>query len=106
MDVISATLKSRGGHRVIIVTNKAHTRRVHLLWSKYYSGRGEAMVHAVSDDSFRPGRWWMYSGSINQVMHEVMGIVNAWAGLPVQATPVPNAAVVADGKGVPEHAAD
>jgi len=39
-------------------------------------------------------------------MHEVMGIVNAWAGLPVQATPVPNAAVVADGKGVPEHAAD
>jgi len=105
LDVISAVLKSRGGHRVIIVTNKAHTRRVHLLWSKYYSSRGEAMVHAVSDDSFRPGRWWMYSGSINQVMHEVMGIVNAWAGLPVQALPAPSAAVMADGKGVPEHTA-
>ena len=101
--VISSTLQAHGGHRVIIITNKAHTRRVHLLWDKYYSSRGQAMVHAVSNDSFQGTRWWMYSGSINQVVHEVMGIMNAWAGMPVQPNALPNAAVVADGKGAREH---
>ena len=103
LQVISANLQSRQGHRVIIVTNKAHTRRVHLLWEKYYSSRGGVMVHAVSDDSFQPNRWWLYTGSMNQVLHEVMGIVNLWAGMPVQGNPLPHAAVMADGHSVVEH---
>ncbi|HVM75119.1 MAG TPA: YdcF family protein [Candidatus Saccharimonadales bacterium] len=105
LNVISSNLQARGGHCVIIVTSKSHTRRVHLLWDKYYSARGQAMIHAVSADSFQASRWWMYSGSINQVVHEVMGIANAWAGMPVQAIPLPNSAVVAEGKSSPEHIA-
>jgi len=105
LDVISAALQSRGGQKVIIVTNKAHTRRVHLLWDKFYASRGQLIVHAVSDDPFQPSRWWKYSGSLVQVVHEVLGIMNAWAGLPVEATPLKNSAVMANGENVPEHSA-
>jgi len=105
LEVISATLQSRGGQKVIIVTNKAHTRRVHVLWDKYFAGRGQIIVHAVSDDPFQPGHWWKYSGSLTQVVHEVLGIMNCWAGLPVEATPLKNSAVMANGENVPEHSA-
>lgn len=103
LDAISSALLSRGRGKVIIVTNKCHTRRVHLLWDKYYSSRGQAIVHAVSDDSFQPYRWWMYSANMTQVVHEVLGIMNAWAGMPVQATPLTNSAIMADGHSVPQH---
>lgn len=109
LDVISAALQNRGGRqKVIIVTNKTHTRRVRLLWDRYYSSRGgQLIVHAVSDDPFEPERWWQYSASINQVMHEVMGIVNAWSGMPVQAFPLKPSPVVASGQpqAPPEHPA-
>ena len=45
LDVISTTLQNSVGESVIIVTNKAHTRRVHILWAKYFGTRGEAIVH-------------------------------------------------------------
>jgi uncharacterized SAM-binding protein YcdF (DUF218 family) len=105
LDVISIALQNRGGQKVIIVTNKSHTRRVHLLWDKYYASRGQLIVHGVSDDPFQPARWWRYSGSMTQVVHEVLGIINAWAGLPVQAIPLKNSAVMANGQSVPEHLA-
>lgn len=92
--VISAALQNRGGQKIIIVTNKSHTRRVHLLWEKYYSSRGQLFVHAVSDDPFQPEHWWKYFGSITQVVHEVLGIMTAWAGLPVQAVPLKSGLVV------------
>jgi uncharacterized SAM-binding protein YcdF (DUF218 family) len=97
LDLISATLKARGGQKVIVVTNKAHTRRVHILWNKYFSSRGEVITRAVSDDQFEPTHWWRTSGSLAQVNHEVLGIMNAWAGMPVQPRPRPAAAVVASG---------
>jgi uncharacterized SAM-binding protein YcdF (DUF218 family) len=95
LDTISATLKAKGGHKVIVVTNKAHTRRVHILWNKYIGSRGEVITHGVSDDDFEPARWWRTSGSLTQVTHEVLGIMNAWAGMPVQPIPHPPTAVVA-----------
>jgi uncharacterized SAM-binding protein YcdF (DUF218 family) len=95
LDTISATLKAKGGQKVIVVTNKAHTRRVHILWNKYFGSRGEVITHAVSDDEFEPAHWWRTSGSMTQVTHEVLGIMNAWAGMPVQPIPHPAAAVVA-----------
>ena len=97
LDAISATLKAKGGQKVIVVTNKAHTRRVHILWSKYFGSRGEVITHAVSDDEFEPAHWWRASGSLTQVTHEVLGIMNAWAGMPVHPIAHPATAVVAVG---------
>jgi uncharacterized SAM-binding protein YcdF (DUF218 family) len=44
LEVMSSELASRGDGKVIIVTNKAHTRRAHILWSKYFSSRGQAIA--------------------------------------------------------------
>ena len=95
LDVISTALLTGGGQKVIIVTNKAHTRRVHILWTKYFGERGEAIVHGIPDDGYVANRWWTDPGSTTQVTHEVLGILNAWAGLPVQRVPRPMSEVIA-----------
>lgn len=97
LDVISAALQSKPAQKIIIVTNKAHTRRVRLLWAKYYSARGTAIVHAVSDDQFEPGQWWRTSGDLMQVVHEVMGIMNTWADLPLRPRPPASKTILAEG---------
>src|SRR5262249_53771117 len=58
LNAIESGLKTSGESSVIIVTNKAHTRRVFSLWDKYHFGNGEVLIHAVSDDEFSPSRWW------------------------------------------------
>ena len=87
LDVISALLKAAGGQRVIVATNKAHTRRVHILWNMYFGSRGELIAHAVSNDDFEASHWWKTSGGRAQMNHELLGIMNAWAGLPVHRAP-------------------
>jgi uncharacterized SAM-binding protein YcdF (DUF218 family) len=102
LSVISGALEKKGGERVIVVTNKAHTRRVHILWMKYFGTRGELIAHGVSDDNFAAARWWRNSGDLTQVTHELLGILNAWAGMPVQPGPRPAGDVVASGSGARE----
>jgi uncharacterized SAM-binding protein YcdF (DUF218 family) len=107
LEAISAALQTSAGRRVIIVTNKAHTRRVHLLWRKYFGSRGEAIVHGASGDDFVADQWWRYSGSMNQVFHEVLGILNAWAGMPVQPGPRrPSITLAQEPSGTPDNAVD
>jgi uncharacterized SAM-binding protein YcdF (DUF218 family) len=84
LDVISAALQDTGSQSVIVVTDKAHTRRVYTLWREFDASRGNAIVHGVSDGSYNPSRWWKTPGGTTQVMHEVLGMINASAGLPVQ----------------------
>lgn len=85
MNAIAAALAEEKGGAVIIVTSKAHTRRVHTLWKKLAAGRGRAIVRAASDDPFQPSRWWRTTGDALDVLREVLGLLNAWAGLPLHA---------------------
>jgi hypothetical protein len=71
--------------RVIVVTNKAHTRRVHILWNKSFVARGQSLTHGIPDDDFVADLW------------------NAWAGLPVRPSSHPAHAVVPAGSAAPEH---
>ena len=84
LEVISATLRQKNTVAVIVVTNKAHTRRVHELWNKLDSTSGKIIVHAISKDDFQPSAWWTRTGDTHQVIHEVFGMINLWAGLPMQ----------------------
>ena len=93
LNVIDSTLKETGGASVIVVTNKSHTRRVHSIWTKYHSGEGEMIVHAVTDDQFSPSSWWKSHSDKLQVAHELLGMLNLWAGLPVHRTPRPSASL-------------
>jgi uncharacterized SAM-binding protein YcdF (DUF218 family) len=84
MNVIAAALASEKERTVILVTTKAHTRRVRLLWRKIGSSRGRAIVRAASDDLFDARRWWRNTGDALDVVREVLGLLNAWAGQPLR----------------------
>jgi uncharacterized SAM-binding protein YcdF (DUF218 family) len=93
LDVISGTLQQKKSASVIVVTNKAHTRRVHELWNRFDSVRGKIIVHGIANDDFRPSAWWTSTGDTQQVIHEILGMINVWAGLPVQSALHPREAV-------------
>jgi uncharacterized SAM-binding protein YcdF (DUF218 family) len=81
--VVAATLARGKGETVILVTTKAHTRRVRLLWRRLAPGQGRAIVRAASGDSFDPRHWWRNTSDALDVVREVLGLLNAWAGLPL-----------------------
>jgi uncharacterized SAM-binding protein YcdF (DUF218 family) len=83
MNAIAKELSKQGGHTVIIVTTKAHTRRVRSLWEKIAGKQGRAIVRAASSDPFQPGHWWRTSGDALDVVREVLGLLNSWGGLPL-----------------------
>jgi uncharacterized SAM-binding protein YcdF (DUF218 family) len=82
--VIASALAREKDRTVIVVTTKAHTRRVRLLWRKAASGRGNAIVRAASGDPFDAPRWWRHTGDALDVVREVLGLLNAWAGQPLR----------------------
>jgi uncharacterized SAM-binding protein YcdF (DUF218 family) len=82
--VIAEELSREKGGAVIIVTTKAHTRRVRTLWKDLSGGRGRAIVRAAPSDPFVPEHWWRATGDSLDVVREVLGLLNAWAGLPLR----------------------
>lgn len=81
--VADALWREKGG-AVIIVTTKAHTRRVRTLWKELSGGRGRAIVRAAPSDPFAPDHWWRVTSDSLDVVREVLGLLNAWAGLPLR----------------------
>lgn len=84
--VISAALEREKDRSVIVVTSKPHTRRVRLLWRKLAPRECHAIVRAASDDPFDPRHWWRSTADALDVVREVLGLMNAWAGLPLTRT--------------------
>jgi uncharacterized SAM-binding protein YcdF (DUF218 family) len=84
LTAVSAALEQEKGRTVIIVTSKVHTRRVRILWRRLAAYRGKAIVRAASDDPFEPNRWWRTSRHALDVVRELLGILNAWAGMPLR----------------------
>ena len=81
--VVAAALERGKGEAVIIVTSKTHTRRTRLLWRRLAAGQGRAIVRAAPGDSFDPRHWWRTTGDALDVVREALGLLNAWAGLPL-----------------------
>lgn len=66
----------------IIVTSKAHTRRVRSIWNKVSAGhRARLLVRATPEDAFDPQHWWRTTNDALSVVREYLGLLNAWAGL-------------------------
>ena len=84
MKTIGQALKQGRSHKVILVTSKVHTRRTRTLWKRLSQQDGEAIVRGVSDDPFDPSHWWRTTGDALDVVREVLGMLNAWAGLPLR----------------------
>ena len=81
---IAAEAEKQNASIVIIVTTKAHTRRVHALWRKYANSRARIVVRTPADDSFDPVHWWRSTTDVLDVVREVFGMVNVWIGLPLR----------------------
>jgi len=84
MQVIGDALQKEQNRTVILVTSPVHTRRAKTLWKRIASRNGEALVHPVSDDSFDAAHWWRNTRDALDVVREVLGMLNAWAGLPLR----------------------
>ena len=85
MDLLAQQLQESGGHSLIVVTSKAHTRRVRTLWHRRAKPGQSMFLHPASDDPFDPAHWWRNTGDALEVVRELLGLANAWAGLPVHA---------------------
>jgi uncharacterized SAM-binding protein YcdF (DUF218 family) len=68
---------------VIIVTSKPHTRRVHTLWRLLTHGESRIIVRAPALDPFDAQHWWRNTTDALDVVREILGLLNAWAGLPL-----------------------
>lgn len=84
MKTIGAALRKENQRSVIIVTSKVHTRRVKALWKRISAQDGNAIVRGVHDDPFDPSHWWRTTKDALDVVREILGLLNAWAGLPLQ----------------------
>ncbi len=83
VDEIARDLRQERAHSVIIVTSKAHTRRVRYIWRRRIGSDPHLMVRYANDDDFDSAHWWRHSHDALQVVREVLGLANAWAGFPL-----------------------
>jgi uncharacterized SAM-binding protein YcdF (DUF218 family) len=84
--LLADVLHQQSGVTVIIVTSKAHTRRVRTLWKKLSRSRddgGRLRVRAAPGDYFDAAHWWRTTSDALSVVREYLGLFNAWAGLPL-----------------------
>ena len=82
--LVARELGAGGADRVILVTSKTHSRRVRATWSAVVGASPHATVRYASEEPFDTGQWWRHSREAFQVSWEVFGMMNVWAGFPVQ----------------------
>jgi len=81
---ISDALRQEGGSKVIVVTTKPHTRRVKAIWKRLVGNSPRLMVRYASQDGYDGAHWWRRTSDALDVVRELLGLANAWAGFPVQ----------------------
>jgi uncharacterized SAM-binding protein YcdF (DUF218 family) len=84
IQLIARLAREQGIHRIIIVTSKAHTRRVHTLWRKLVGSDPQLIVRYAREDPFDGAHWWRRTHDALDVVREVLGLANAWAGFPIK----------------------
>lgn len=82
--LVAGELARDGGDRVIIVTSKVHSRRVRATWAAIVGVFPKAIVRYARDEPYGAGSWWRNTRDALDVSREVFGLVNVWAGFPVQ----------------------
>lgn len=80
---VGGEMRRNGKASIILVTSPQHTRRVWTLWQKLVGRDPKAIVHGAQDDPFDADHWWRNTRDLLSVVRETLGLVNAWAGLPV-----------------------
>jgi uncharacterized SAM-binding protein YcdF (DUF218 family) len=84
MRLVAAELDHVGGDRVIIVTSKAHSRRVRATWSAIVGASPRAIIRYAREEPYDARGWWRNTRDALDVSREAFGLMNVWAGFPVQ----------------------
>jgi uncharacterized SAM-binding protein YcdF (DUF218 family) len=84
VEEITRELRKTGKSSVIIVTSPEHTRRVRALWKNLAGEELRAVVRAAPEDPFDADHWWRNTRDALSVVRELLGLMNAWAGLPIR----------------------
>lgn len=82
--LIAAELGRDGGDRVIIVTSKTHSRRVRATWAALVGASPKAIIRYAREEPYNARGWWRNTRDALDVSREVFGLMNVWAGFPVQ----------------------
>jgi uncharacterized SAM-binding protein YcdF (DUF218 family) len=77
-------LRRNNFSKVILVTSKAHTRRVRAIWNKLVGPDPQAVVRFANEDSYDGTHWWRHTQDALDVVRESLGLLNAWAGFPLR----------------------
>jgi uncharacterized SAM-binding protein YcdF (DUF218 family) len=83
IDLVRGELARIGGRAVVLVTSKAHTRRVRATWRALGGGTARAVVRYAREDPFEPGGWWRNTSDALAVSRELLGVINVWLGFPL-----------------------
>ncbi|HKV04162.1 MAG TPA: YdcF family protein [Candidatus Acidoferrales bacterium] len=84
IEEVAGELRREGKTSATIVTSPQHTRRVKTLWRKLAGKNLRAIVRGAPQDDFDADHWWSNTRDAYSVAREMMGLLNAWAGLPVR----------------------
>lgn len=82
--LIAEELRRQGAARVILVTSAVHTRRAKTIW---HLAAGDHLQAIVRYDPSEPGdleHWWRSTQDIQDVEHEVLGLINVRLGFAVR----------------------
>jgi uncharacterized SAM-binding protein YcdF (DUF218 family) len=89
IDEIVRQMRREGVTTAIIVTSPPHTRRVRALWRDLAPRGLHIIVRAAYEDPFDANHWWRNTHDSLAVTREMLGLLNAWAGLPIRPTRQP-----------------
>jgi len=81
---ISEDMRRSNLHYAIVVTSKAHTRRVRTIWRKLVGSNPGVIVRFATDDSYDGAHWWRHTHDALDIVRETLGLMNAWAGFPLR----------------------
>lgn len=84
IEEIAAEMRREGKGSAIVVTSPPHTRRVRALWRALAGRQLQLVVRGAPQDPFDANHWWRNTHDAFSVAREILGLLNAWAGLPVR----------------------
>jgi uncharacterized SAM-binding protein YcdF (DUF218 family) len=73
--------RSRGWHRLILVSSPEHTRRVKTIWYRRGSNGVEAIVRASPYWNSPRDGWWRERRMAERVLHEYLGLAALYLGV-------------------------
>jgi uncharacterized SAM-binding protein YcdF (DUF218 family) len=82
--LVAKELRKLGADKVILVTSPVHTRRSKLIWHKVVGDSPNALLRYDAGEMGDPNHWWRDTEDVQDVEHEVLGLIDAYLGFAVK----------------------